>query len=149
MTTFTIEKFEDNIEDLKKLAIMLNEEAGVYSDIPMDVNWETYLKSEKNGVLKFYAVRESEKLVGFAYFSVGHPIDFSSSLQASLSNLFIHPDHRGQGAEFISWCDKQLKELGVQVVFYHVKVKNDYGKLLKRLGYEKINIEYCKRLDKD
>lgn len=146
---YTIEKFEDNVELIKELSAMHYNEAAPYTDIPLNVNWEKFKALERMGYLKFYVAKEEEKVIGYAIFSVNYSLEYSLSLQATLSNIFIHPDHRGQGGAFISWCDDQLRDLGVQVVYHHVKAKNDYGKLLKRLGYEKMNIDYSKRLDKE
>ena len=93
-------------------------------------------------------MKEDGKVIGYAFFITAYSIEYMESYQASLNNIFIHPDKRGRGAKFISWCDQQLKDFGVQVVYHHVKAKNDYGLLLKRLGYDIMNIEYSKRLDK-
>lgn len=148
MTTYTIERMLDHLDELKKLAEEHSKESCPYEDIPLKVNWDVFVKMNEYGVLKFYAAKKEGKLIGYALFNVSHNLEYSTSLQGSLSNIFIHPDHRGTGTRFILWCEKQLKELGVQVVYHHVKAKNDYGVLLKRLGYDIMNIEYAKRLDK-
>ena len=144
---YTTEKFKDNIAFFAELSKMHYEEVAPYSDIALNVNWNQFIKLEEVGVLKTYGIRENDFLVGYALFFVNYSMEYSDSLQASMNNIFIHPDHRGQGLDFIQWCDEQLKEEGVQVVYHHVKVKNDYGKLLNKLGYEKMNVEYSKRLD--
>jgi len=144
---YTVEKFEDNVEELKELSILHYDEVAPYDDIELKVNWNKLINVEKNGALRFYTVRVSGQLIGYGIYFVGYSIEYSLSLQASMSNIFIHPDFRGQGLDFISWCDEQLKEEGVQVVYHHVKVKKDYGKMLERLGYEKMNIDYSRRLD--
>lgn len=147
MMIYTVEKFEDNVEELKELSILHYDEVAPYDDIELKVNWNKLINVEKNGALRFYTVRVSGQLIGYGIYFVGYSIEYSLSLQASMSNIFIHPDFRGQGLDFISWCDEQLKEEGVQVVYHHVKVKKDYGKMLERLGYEKMNIDYSRRLD--
>lgn len=147
--TYTIEKVKDNLEMIDKLSKLHYDEVAPYDDIPLNVNWKKYLRLEECGILKLYIARKDNSVIGYAVFFVMSNIDYQKSLQASLSNIFIHPKHRGRGASFILWCDDQLRELGVQVVYHHVKNKNDYGILLKRLGYERMNIEYSKRLDKE
>lgn len=145
---FTTELFKNNILELDRLSKLHYKEVAPYSDIELKVNWENYLKLEQAGVLKTYGIRKDKKLIGYAIFFVSPSLEYSDSLQATMNNIFIHPDHRGQGLDFISFCDEQLKNIGVQVVYHHVKVKKDYGKMLERLGYEKMNIDYSKRLDK-
>lgn len=147
---FTIERLSDvDLQALQDLTRLHYHELCPYNDIPLSVDMYRLLRLEKVGILKFFTVRDSiSKLVGYAIFNVATSTEYSTSLQASMQNIFIHPDYRGQGGKFISWCDEQLKEMGVQVVYHHTKVKKDYGVLLKRLGYESMNIVYAKRLDK-
>lgn len=148
MMGYTIEKLADYVEEMKKLSELHYEEVAPYDDIPLNPDWERLTALERHGVLEFYAMKNSGKLVGYAMFLVGKSMEYKDSTQASMTNIFIHPRHRGRGYRFISWCDEQLKKLDVQVVYHHVKAKNDYGVLLKRLGYDIMNIEYSKRLDK-
>ncbi len=147
-TIYTIEKFADIQDDLEVLSKLHYDEVAPYNDIPLNVNWERFIKLNEMDVLKCYGARKNTKLVGYALFFINYSMEYSSSLQASLNNIFIHPDFRGEGLDFISWCDEQLKGIGVQVVYHHVKVKKNYGKALERLGYEKMNIDYSKRLDR-
>lgn len=148
MITYTTEKIKDVIVELAQLTLLHYAESAPYDDIPLKVDWERYKRLEQFDILRLYTMRKSGKLIGYCAFTVGESIEYSDSLQASLSNIFLHPDHRGGGHKFITYCDEQLKSLGVQVVYHHVKAKNDYGVLLKRLGYDIMNIEYAKRLDK-
>jgi len=148
MITFSHEKIVDHVDEVEQLARLHYKESCPYDDIPININWIKIEVLEKNGLLKFYTMKEDDRLIGYAAFNLFNPLEYFKSPQASLSNIFIHPDKRGRGASFISWCDEQLKKLGVQVVYHHVKSKNDYGLLLKRLGYDIMNIEYSKRLDK-
>ena len=147
-TKFTVDTLDENLEEMKEIAELHYKESCPYDDIPLNVNWERLLQMERFKILRFYSMKKENKLIGYAMFTVAPSIEYSDSLTGSMSNIFIHPDHRGTGGKFITWCDEQLKKLGVQVVYHHVKAKNDYGNLLKRLGYVTMNIEYSKRLDK-
>jgi len=146
---FTIETIKDNLKEVQDLSELHYLESAPYFDIPLKVDWEKVLKLERLNVLKTYFMKKSSKIIGYASFSLGPSLEYKTSYQASLFNIFLHPDYRGGGRKFIAWCDEQLQDLGVQVVYHHVKARNDYGVLLKRLGYVKMNIEYSKRLDKD
>lgn len=144
---FTTEKIYRIIPEIEELNKLHHEEVAPYDDIPLNVDWERYIMANINGSYICFTARKEGKLVGYAGFFFGKSLEYSDSLQAKMNNIFIHPDYRGKGARFITWCDTQLKEMGVQVVYHHVKAKNDYGKLLNRLGYDIMNIEYAKRLD--
>jgi len=149
MITFTTEKLYECIKELKELIKLHYDEVAPYSDIPLNVNWERLILMDLRDSMKCFIVRKDDKLVGYANFFISSSIEYQGSIQAKMSNIFIHPDHRGHGIRFISYCDEQLKKEGVQVVYHHVKARNDYGVLLNRLGYDIMNIEYSKRLDKD
>lgn len=147
---FKEESIEECWKELDELSHEHYDDLAPYKDIPMKVDWARYIRLQKNDNLVAYIARDdSGKLQGYCGFFLSHPLDFSGSFQANLVNLFVSKESRGFGVKFILWCEEQLKEKNVQVVYQHVKVFNDHGGLLEKLGYEKMNIEYCKRLDKE
>lgn len=148
MINYTIEKLADNLDIINKLSKLHHDEVAPFDDIPLSINWARFIKMEELGILKLFTVREENVLVGYASFIITKGLEYSNTVEASMNNIFIHPAYRGSGTKFISWCEKQVKELGADVIYHHVKAKNDYGVLLKRLGYDIININYAKRLDK-
>lgn len=148
MTTYTIEELCDCRKELKELTKLHYKESRPYDDIPLSIDWGKLKVLEEKGFLKLFVMREDEKIVGYASFILHYSVEYSTTYQASLNNIFIHPEYRGNGGKFILWCDEQLKKYGIKIVYHHVKAKNDYGGLLKRLGYDIMNIEYAKRLDK-
>lgn len=127
-------------------------EVGFYKDIPLDVDFETYKMCENNGVLRIYSAREDDgKVIGYSFYFVKNNAHYKASLQANQDLIFIHPEKRGFGKQFIDWCDGELRKEGVQVVYHHVKAKKElnFGPLLQRLGYELIDEIYGRRLDKE
>ena len=144
MTNYTTEKFADNINEIKILSELHHKEVAPFPDIDLAVDWKKYLVLEEMGILKLFVVREENVLVGYAIFIISKGLEYSNTVEASMNNIFIHKNHRGRGTKFISWCEKQVKELGADVIYHHVKAKNDYGVLLKRLGYDIINIKHLK-----
>ena len=90
-------------------------------------------------------------LAGYCIFFVRHNLHYSTSLQALQDVLFLAPEMRGcgTGLMFLAWCDERLREEGVQVVYHHAKVALDFGPLLTKLGYERIDYIYGRRLDGD
>lgn len=124
------------------------EEIAHYKDIPLDPIERVYLDLESVGGLRVYTARElGGQLVGYAVFSVFKNPHYASSLEAKQDVLYIAPESRGFGMDFILWCDNQLKADGIKVVYQHVKIAHDFGPMLKFLGYELIENIYGKRLD--
>lgn len=120
-----------------------------YQDIELSPDTIYYDQAQKIGILRVYTIREENKLVGYCVFSVGPNPHYSGSIQAKQDILFLSPELRGgmNGFRFIKWCDDQLENEGVQVVYHHVKKSHNFGPVLERMGYELVDLIYGRRLD--
>ncbi len=149
--TFQEEDLDLNSKDFKDLTVLLQEhysEISLYQDIKLEPDYEKYLKMQEQGLLKTYTVRADHKIVGYACFLVSAHLHYKSSLQAIQDIIFIKKGFRGNGMAFIRWCDEQLKKIGVQVVYHHVKNSHNWGPALEQQDYELMDLIYSKRLDK-
>ena len=119
-----------------------------YKDIPLNIDVERYLAADKLGHMKAFTARDEKGvLIGYAVFFIKESIHHKDSVQAVQDVLYIDPKFRGRGAKFIFWCDDQLKDMGVQVVYHHVNANNNWGKVLERRNYELVDLIYARRLD--
>jgi GNAT superfamily N-acetyltransferase len=150
MHSFRREKVSEQLfEELMPLFAVHHAEVDHYKEIPLSVNTKRYLELEEAGTLRVFTARlESGQLVGYAFFFVSYPLHNAGSLQAVQDAIFIHPNHRGQKGSLVAWCDEQLKDEGVQVVYQHIKASHNFGPMLERLGYELVDLIYGKRLTK-
>lgn len=136
-----------SIEDEIKPLIQSHwEEIAHYKDIPLDPDWDYYRLLDAKGFLGVYTAREEGKLIGYSIYVVKRNPHYKSSLQASQDIIFISPEKRGFGKEFINWCDMELKGIGVQAVYHHVKKDHDFSPVLRRLGYTLVDLIYARRL---
>ncbi len=118
-----------------------------YKDIELEPDVEQYLRLEEMGALRCFIARdEMDVIAGYAVFFIRHNLHYKSSLQALQDLIFIDPERRGFGANFIIWCDEQLKAEGVQVVYHHVKAEHNFGGMLERLGYKLVDLIYTRKL---
>lgn len=135
-------------DDLMPLLKLHFNEIAHYKDIPLDPDFEQYAKLEDIGALRAFTARTADGLlIGYSVFFVRHNIHYRSSLQASQDVLYVDPSRRGFGAKFILYCDKQLAQEGIQVVYQHIKAEHNFGPMLERLGYEQVDLIFGKRLD--
>ena len=151
MVKFTVENWNTIIKEGAQLLDKHYKEVSHFLDIPLNPNHEKYLHIEANGNLKVFIARdENENLLGYAVFFLNHNLHYMGSFQAVQDIIFIDPEKRGFGRTFIKYCDEELKKLGVQVVYHHVKNKKElnFSPMLERDGYELIDLIYGKRLDK-
>lgn len=134
--------------EMKPLLEKHYHEISHFKDIEFDPDWEQYALNEINGNLRAFTARdENKKLIGYSIYFVRNNLHYRKSKQAVQDVLYIDPDHRGTGGKFILWCDEQLRSENVQVVYHHVKVAHDFGKLLEKFGYEFVDKIYARRLD--
>lgn len=125
------------------------EEIARYKDIPLNPDFDLYHAAELNGVLRVYTARAEGLLIGYAAFMVRSNAHYKDSKQAVQDVVFLRKEcRRGvAGIQLIKYAEDQLAEEGVQVVYHHVKVKNNFGPILGRMGYEQVETIWAKRLD--
>lgn len=145
---FARETVGDVRDEMLPLIQIHYREIASFQDIELCPDFQLYEAAEKMDAIRIYTVRsETEgELVGYAIFFIRHHPHYKNSLQATQDLLFIHPDHRGPGMKFVSYCDEQLKNDHVDVVYHLVTTRFDFSPILKRLGYEKNETIYAKRL---
>jgi GNAT superfamily N-acetyltransferase len=122
-----------------------------YPDIPLVIDRAMYLQAAAQGMVRVFLFFDGPDLQGYAVFFVKTNMHYATSRQATQDILYLAPKYRGQllGARFIDWCDAQLRKAGVQVVYQHVKTAHDFGPTLDRLGYERVEAIWARRLDRD
>lgn len=136
-------------DEMQPLLVAHWDEIAHYHDIPLNIDREGYEAVERAGALRIFTVRADGQLVGYAVFVVRRNMHYLDSLQAVQDVLFLHPAWRraNVGRELIEFADEMLRRDGVQVVYQHVKLAYDFGPLLERMGYERIETIWGRRLD--
>lgn len=149
--SFNLESASSLIQEILPLLKHHYSEIALYKDIELNPEFDTYIKLEDAGLLKVFTARTPDKtLVGYAAFLIRKGLHYTDSVQAHQDVLWLNKEYRGfgLGSELINHCDKELKRMGVQVVFHHVTRALDYSSTLKDLGYELNEIVFSRRLDK-
>lgn len=147
---YALEPLDQVRDDIEDLLVMHWREIAHWHDIPLAPDWPVYERMAEAGLMRIYTVRTgTSRLVGYAVFFVKHNPHYSTSLQATQDVLFLMPAHRGAavGAGLVQYAEADLRALGVQAVYHHVKHAFDFGPMLERLGYERIEHIMAKRLD--
>lgn len=155
MSHFNLENLKDCQDEIKPILRHEHwEEVGHYKDIPIDMQWDKYALIQDMGKLRCYTIREfvNEEhretiLQGYAFFIVDKHLHYKNTLVANQDILYVRKPFRGIGREFLSWCDQQLKVEGVTTVTHHAKPWFNYGSLFEKLGYEKAETIWARRLD--
>lgn len=126
-------------------------EVAFYEDIPLNPDWNVYSAAASAGQVVVFTARKNQvELVGYALYFVKPGPHYLGSIQAAQDVIYLDPAVRGlTGTAFIQYIDAALAEDGVQVVFQHAKVAHPaLGRVLERIGYQKQDIIYSRRLDR-
>ena len=121
-----------------------NEEIDFFqSEVNLDT--QAYRNLDIANMLRIYTVREDDELIGYSSYII-RPHLQHDFLQAVQDVIYIRKDRRGHGMSFILWCEEQLRNDDVRVVFKTIPEINDWSLVLKRLDYKKVETVYMKDL---
>jgi GNAT superfamily N-acetyltransferase len=149
---FAKEKALDIVPEIERLMIehwrdIKADKAGAG---PPDPDWDRYRVAEEAGLLHCFTARSHDgELVGYLGYYVVPAIHYRRVLQAEDAAFFIRKDHRKgmAGVKLFRFAEAELKRLGAQRVFAHVKPELDIGPVFERLlGYRLVEKRYCKNL---
>ena len=136
-------------QELKPLFIIHEMTVSHHPDIPLDIDFDTFLAAETLDRLRLFTARDKETnlVLGYSVFMVGNHLHKKQLKQAEESALFILPEARGFGPRFITWTEQQLFDEGVQVIVRNVKTRPDlnFSPMLERKGYELREFVWFKR----
>jgi len=115
---------------------------------PLNPQLETYLACDKNGCLYIFTARNKGILVGYQVFIVSEQLHSRDQIQAVQDVLYLKPEYRKglTGYKFMKWCINELKNEGVDVVHQVISARNDFGKILERMGFQLEDLTYAKLL---
>jgi hypothetical protein len=145
------ESLADVLDEIAPLIVAHWREVHPYRDLKVDPDLDLYLTAEARGMLRVFIARICGVLVGYSIFFVLESPQVRGLIQAKHEVLYLDPDYRRglTGLRLIAECDRELKAEGVAVVHHSVRPRNDFSPILERLGYEKTEAIYSRRLDKE
>lgn len=137
------------IDELLPLLEVHREEISAFKDMPLNPMTENYVTLYNMYMYKVYVARDEDNaIIGYAGYFVHPNYHYQDYIYATQDVVYVEKSKRGfmLGTRLLNYADEQLKEFGVAVVTHHVKVKQDFGVLLERIGYKWIEKIYMKRL---
>ena len=116
--------------------------------VKLNPMWSAYQDLETLERFFVYTAREDGELVGYSAFFVNHHLHYAELKVAINDVLFLHPDHRKgtTGIKLLKFCEKSLKDLGVNKLCWHCKLDTSLIPILKRLGYGTEEVSMAKFL---
>lgn len=147
---FKSERYSDALmEEMRPLWEVHHAETQSKNYGPLNPNLEMYRECADKGLMRFYVVRHRGELCGYQVFVISEHLHSKDWIQAAQDVLYLKPEHRQGliGYRFIKWCIDQLRNEDIDIVHQTLSARNDFGKLFERLGFEREDITYSKRLE--
>ena len=134
---YQVESFASWMDEARPLfAAHWNEIANYKDSVPLNFDYDFYLKIESEGGLLPVTARKDGRLIGYALFMLIRLGHYKHIKCAHNDALYIAPEHRGyRGGRLIIECERICRELGLNKIIWHVKPKNDWSNMLRKRGY--------------
>jgi GNAT superfamily N-acetyltransferase len=145
MLTVQVESLTDRLEEMKPLFPQHWEELALNKDkVPLDPQYDIYLRRDAAGEVLFVTVREDGELVGYFVGFVAPGLHYRTCLTLTMDIFYVHPDHRGQagGLKLFREVHREARRRGVQRAFYGSKNHKDASRLFEAIGCEPVETYY-------
>lgn len=110
-------------------------------------DWESYQKKEDAGQLRFIAMREDEKLIGYISIELGTEIHNKELLMADIRDIYVIEGKKGYTRRLFGYAKKALKAMGITLMkSTHRLAGADPSAFYKALGAELYEQVYAWRL---
>jgi GNAT superfamily N-acetyltransferase len=149
MITFELSPYSVLKEEIKPLLNLHWEEIALDKNtIELDPNWDEYDAMAARGELHLLTARSGNELIGYYVGIVKPHLHYKNSLTAYNDIIYIKPEHRlgMTGVKLFKEIERTLKERGVQRMYMNTKEHLNFGVILERLGYNKAESIYTKRI---
>lgn len=121
-----------------------------HKNYPYAPDWEGYQNSETGNSLRFIAMREDGKLIGYVSILVDKDLHHEGLILATFRDIFVTKIKRGHAAKLVRFAEKQLSEIGVvrTLLGERIQANNVPSQFYKALGYEPQEIIHGKTICK-
>jgi GNAT superfamily N-acetyltransferase len=146
-----VEPWDRLVRDGKEIFVEHYEELSLEKGrIPLGMDFACYQDLEAKGYLHVLTCRKRGALIGYynAIMIAHHPHYKDSGKMATCDMFYINKSERtgGAGAKLLIMAAKTLKERGVIKASMSIKLHQDYGELLEKLGWNPTDRVYHKIL---
>lgn len=147
MITAQIEPFAPFLDEVKDLLPLHWEELALNRDkVPLDPQYEEYLRRDAQGAVLVATLRENGVLKGYFVGFVAPGLHYRTCLTLTMDIFWTHPDIRGglAGVKLFREVEREAKRRGVQRIFYGSKLHKDASRLFAFLKAEPVETYYSK-----
>lgn len=149
MITFQIELLEDIKEEMIPILVEHNEEVFGIPEFDLSPRWDTYEEMEDAGSFYIFTARDRGELVGYVCYFLTNHLHYSDKVFANQDNVYIDKRYRGSGTfgDLLEFCERNLRDLGADVITLSLKGRYNPDHLAESLGYFKEEHLFLKQLE--
>lgn len=148
MATFADERIRDAWREAEPLMRAHHEESGLGEPWEFCPDEDRYRKLDDAGLIRVFTARAGGRLVGYSIFLIDRHLHYGRQVWGMQDVLYMDREHRGVAAvRFMEWTEERLRAMGVQVIGRHVTTRMEYGRTLKRMGYEPREVLWTKQVE--
>lgn len=147
MLTASVENLTEQLEELKPLFPAHWAELALNQDkVPLDPQYDEYLRRDAAGGILFVTLRESGRLVGYYVGFIAPGLHYRTCLSLTMDIYWTHPDIRGgtAGLRLFKTVEKEARRRGVQRIVHGSKNHRDSSRLFAAMGFEPIETFHSK-----
>lgn len=149
MITAHVENLTENLEQLKQFFPTHWKELALNRDkVPLDPQYDIYLKRDALGEVLYVALRKEGELIGYFVGFIAPGLHYRTCLTLTMDIFYLDPKHRDgnprAGLTLFREVEREAKRRGVQRMFMGSKLHRDSGALFQRLEYEPVETYYSK-----
>jgi GNAT superfamily N-acetyltransferase len=147
--TFCVENLTEHLDELKPIFPQHWAELALNKDkVPLDPQYEEYLRRDSIGQVLFVAGREAGKLAAYFVGFVAPGLHYKTCLTLTMDIFYVLPEYRkgSAGTRLFRCVEQEAIRRGVHRVFMGSKLHKDSSALFERLGYEPCELYHTKWL---
>ena len=141
MISAQIETIIDTLDELKPYFPIHWKQLGLFQNkMPLDPDYDEYLRRDALGMWTLATVRDDGNLVGYVVFSVARGMHYKSTLVAIMDSIFLEDSTRGHGHGRLlgETALAELKRRGVGPVYGGSKNHKGIEGFWRSLGMEPV-----------
>lgn len=145
MITCAVEPFPRFMEEVKPILPIHWKELALNQDkVPLDPDYDQYLKLDAAGQILLMVVRKDSVLIGYFIGLVRRHLHYRSWLTCGMDIFYVHPEHRGSriGVQLFKAVEVECERRGIQGLIVGSKLHKDASWLFDYLGYKEVERYY-------
>lgn len=114
-------------------------------DIPLDIDWNTYLSIEDS--FKAFVMRDDGAIVGILFFVVAKYPHIRSLTMAQQVTFYVKPEYRKHSLKMIKESEVYFTDYGINLIIQSARYDSGFCKVLEAKNYEQSDVQYTKRIN--